>query len=120
MFPYEDSKIVSVCPYPEKRNHPSVVNISATLVIDTSMETITIIGIIDTLTMLLQVFPLTGPLPDTHHAGHLQEGPPSTPHFHHLWPHLLLLHIFLRGPLLGEPRFRTSLYLTNSTAAIFT
>ena len=22
MFPYEDSKTVSVCPYPEKRNHP--------------------------------------------------------------------------------------------------
>ena len=32
MFPYEDSKIVSVCqsicPYPEKRNLPSFVNIS--------------------------------------------------------------------------------------------
>ena len=27
-----------VCPYPEKRNHPSFVNISPTLVIDTSME----------------------------------------------------------------------------------
>ena len=44
MFPCEDSKIVSVCrrpsvcPYPEKRNHPNVVNISSTLVIDTSME----------------------------------------------------------------------------------
>ena len=37
-FPYENSKIVSVCPYPEKRNHPSFVNISPTLVIDTSME----------------------------------------------------------------------------------
>ena len=54
MFPYEDSKTVSVClsvrlsvcpsvclsicPYPEKRNHHSFVNISPTLVIDTSME----------------------------------------------------------------------------------
>ena len=38
MFPCEDSKIVSVCPYPEKRNHLSFVNISPTLVIDTSME----------------------------------------------------------------------------------
>ena len=42
MFPYEDSKTVSVCPsicpYPEKRNHPSFVNISPSLVIDTSME----------------------------------------------------------------------------------
>ena len=27
-----------VCPYPEKRNHPSSVNFSPTLVIDTSME----------------------------------------------------------------------------------
>ena len=33
MFPYEDSKILSVCPYPEKRNHPGFVNISPTLVI---------------------------------------------------------------------------------------
>ena len=38
MFPYEDSKTVSVCPYPEKRSHPSFVNISLTLVIETSME----------------------------------------------------------------------------------
>ena len=54
MFPYEDSKTLSVClsvcpsvclsvclsicPYPEKRNHHSFVNISPTLVIDTSME----------------------------------------------------------------------------------
>ena len=38
MFPCEDSKTLSVCPYPEKRNHPSFVNISPTLVIDTSME----------------------------------------------------------------------------------
>ena len=28
----------SICPYPEKRNHHSFVNISPTLVIDTSME----------------------------------------------------------------------------------
>ena len=34
----QDPKIVSVCPYPEKRNHHSFVNISPTLVIDTSME----------------------------------------------------------------------------------
>ena len=38
MFPYEDSKTVSVCRYPEKRNHPGFVNISSTLVIDSSME----------------------------------------------------------------------------------
>ena len=38
MFPYEDSEIVSVRPYPEKRNHLNFVNISPTLVIDTSME----------------------------------------------------------------------------------
>ena len=38
MFPCEDSKTVSVCPYPEKRYHHSFVNISPTLVIDTSME----------------------------------------------------------------------------------
>ena len=46
MFPCEDSKTVSVClsvrlsvcPYPEKINHSSFVNISPTLVIDTSME----------------------------------------------------------------------------------
>ena len=29
---------LSVCPYPEKRNHHSFVNISPTLVIDTSTE----------------------------------------------------------------------------------
>ena len=29
---------LSVCPYPENRNHPVFVNISPTLVIDTSME----------------------------------------------------------------------------------
>ena len=34
----EDSKTVSVCLYPEKRNQPGFVNISPTLVIDTSME----------------------------------------------------------------------------------
>ena len=38
MLPYENSKIVSVCPYLKKRNHPSSINISPTLVIDTSME----------------------------------------------------------------------------------
>ena len=38
MFPYEDSKTLFVCPYPEKRNHPGFVNISPTLVIDTSIE----------------------------------------------------------------------------------
>ena len=46
MFPCEDSKTVSVCPsvrpsvcpHPEKRNPLSFVNISPTLVIDTSME----------------------------------------------------------------------------------
>ena len=38
MFPYDVSEILSVCPYPEKRNHPGFVNISPTLVIDTSME----------------------------------------------------------------------------------
>ena len=46
MFPYEDSKTVSVClsvrlsicPYPEKRNYPGFVNINPTLVIDTLME----------------------------------------------------------------------------------
>ena len=38
MFPYEDSKSASVCQYPKKRNHPSFVNISPTLVIDTSIE----------------------------------------------------------------------------------
>ena len=46
MFPCEDSKTVSVrpsvclsvCPHPEKRYHHSFVNISPTLIIDTSME----------------------------------------------------------------------------------
>ena len=46
MFPYEDSKTVSVCLsvrlsvrlYHEKRNHTNFVNISLTVVIDTSME----------------------------------------------------------------------------------
>ena len=41
MFPYEHSKTVSVCPYPEKKNHHSFVNISPTLVIDKSMERFT-------------------------------------------------------------------------------
>ena len=39
---YSDQQVtpnfVSVCPYHEKRTHPSFVNISPTLVIDTSME----------------------------------------------------------------------------------
>ena len=38
MFPCEDSKTVSVCPYPEERSHLSFVNISPTVVIDTSIE----------------------------------------------------------------------------------
>ena len=38
MFPYENSEIVSVCPYPEERNHHSFVNISPTVAIDTSLE----------------------------------------------------------------------------------
>ena len=42
-YQYGDSVIIvsvcpSVCPYPKKRNHPRYVNISPTLVIDTSME----------------------------------------------------------------------------------
>ena len=41
MFPYEDSKTMSVylyvSPYPEKRNRPGFVNISPTLVIDPAM-----------------------------------------------------------------------------------
>ena len=37
MFLYEDSKTL-FCPHPEKRSHHSFVNISPTLVIDTSME----------------------------------------------------------------------------------
>ena len=38
MFPCEDSETLSVCPYPEKRNNHSFVNVSLTLVIGTSME----------------------------------------------------------------------------------
>ena len=42
IFPCEDSKTVSVCPsvcpHPEERYHHSFVNISPTLIIDTSME----------------------------------------------------------------------------------
>ena len=39
MFPYEDSKIQSVCPYPEKGHPPIFVNISPTVVIiDTLLE----------------------------------------------------------------------------------
>ena len=36
MFPYEDSKTVSGCLYPKKRNCPIFVNISPTVVIDRS------------------------------------------------------------------------------------
>ena len=35
---FQNRVCLSICPYPEKRNHPSFVNISPTLVIDTSME----------------------------------------------------------------------------------
>ena len=38
MHPVCLSVRLSICPYPEKRNYPSFVNISPTLVIDTSME----------------------------------------------------------------------------------
>ena len=38
MFPCEDSRTEYVCPYPEKINRHGFVNISTTLVIDTSME----------------------------------------------------------------------------------
>ena len=38
MFPCEDSKFLSVCPYPKKRNYPSFINIGPTVVIDASME----------------------------------------------------------------------------------
>ena len=38
---YEDFKIVFVCPYPKERNHPSFINISPAVVIDTSMERFT-------------------------------------------------------------------------------
>ena len=38
LVPYEDSKTVSLCLYSEKRNYHNFVNISPTLVIDTSME----------------------------------------------------------------------------------
>ena len=38
MFSYEDSEIVSPCPYLEKRNHTRFVDIRLTVVIDTSME----------------------------------------------------------------------------------
>ena len=45
MFPYEDSKIVSVCLYPEiclypekRNNHLSFVNISTTVAINASKE----------------------------------------------------------------------------------
>ena len=38
MFPYDNSEIVFVCPYPDKRKTLALVNTSLTLVIDTSME----------------------------------------------------------------------------------
>ena len=38
MFTYYEDSNIPICPYPEKRNHLSFVNISPTLVIDTSME----------------------------------------------------------------------------------
>ena len=38
MWGFQNCVCLSVCPYPEKRNHPDFVNISPTLVIDTSME----------------------------------------------------------------------------------
>ena len=38
MFSYADSGILSVCPYPDKRNHHCFGNISPTAVNDTSME----------------------------------------------------------------------------------
>ena len=38
MWGFQNRVCLSVCPYPEKRNHPGFVNISPTLVIDTSME----------------------------------------------------------------------------------
>ena len=37
MWGFQNRVCLSVCPYPEKRNHLSFVNISPTLVIDTSM-----------------------------------------------------------------------------------
>ena len=38
LVPYEDSKTVSLCLYSEKRNHYNFVNISSTVVVNTSME----------------------------------------------------------------------------------
>ena len=38
MWGFQNRVCLSVCPYPEKRNHPGFVNISPTLVIDTSMK----------------------------------------------------------------------------------
>ena len=38
MLGFQNPVCPSICPYPEKRNHPVFVNISPTLVIDTSME----------------------------------------------------------------------------------
>ena len=38
MWGFQNRVCLSICPYPKKRNHHSFVNISPTLVIDTSME----------------------------------------------------------------------------------
>ena len=38
MFPFDDSEILSVCPYPDKRNNSTFVNICLTVVIDRSIE----------------------------------------------------------------------------------
>ena len=38
MWGFQNPVCLSICPYPEKRNHHSFVNISPTLVIDTSIE----------------------------------------------------------------------------------
>ena len=38
LWGFQNLVCLSICPYPEKRNHHSFVNISPTLVIDTSME----------------------------------------------------------------------------------
>ena len=35
---FQNPVCLSICPYPEKRNYPGFVNISLTLIIDTSME----------------------------------------------------------------------------------
>ena len=37
-IPKQCLSVYPKCPYPEKKNHPGFINISPTLVIDTSME----------------------------------------------------------------------------------